>query len=78
MNMVQGVLKKIFAYAFWAILSHYCNFWVIWGPKGKKIVQKTHNPNSSNEINQPKISLAKYLPNAIFGFCEFFPVPKVA
>jgi hypothetical protein len=34
--------------------------------------------NRSNEINWPKIALAKYLPNAIFGFCEFFPVPKAS
>ena len=37
-----------------------------------------HKANRSNEINWPKIALAKYLPNAIFGLCEFFPVPKVA
>ena len=35
-----------------------------------------HKANRSNEINWPKIALAKYLPNAIFGLCEFFPVQK--
>ena len=30
-----------------------------------------HKPNRSNEINWPKIALAKYLPNVIFGLWEF-------
>ena len=35
-----------------------------------------HLLNRTNEMNLPKIALAKYLPNAIFGLCEFFPSPK--
>ena len=37
-----------------------------------------HKPNPSKEINWSKIALAKYLPNANFALCEFFPVPKDA
>ena len=40
-----------------------------------KIAQQTHKPNCSNEINWPKIALAKYFLNAIFCLCEFFSVP---
>ena len=29
-------------------------------------------------IFDPKVALAKYLHNAIFGLCDFFPGPKVA
>ena len=60
----------------WVILFHYCDFWAILGSKialMKKISPKMNKPNSSNEMNWPKIALAKSLPNAIFGLCEFFP-----
>ena len=33
--------------------------------------------NCSNEIISPKITLSKYLVNAKFGYCNFFPEPKV-
>ena len=35
-----------------------------------------HKANRSNEINWPKNAIAKYFRNAIFGLCEFFPVPS--
>ena len=34
--------------------------------------------NRSNEIISPKMALGKYLANAQFGQCHFFPEPKVA
>ena len=33
--------------------------------------------NRRNEIISPKIGLGKYLANAKFGYCDFFPEPKV-
>ena len=34
--------------------------------------------NRSNEIISPKIAFGKYLANVKFGYCDFFPEPKIA
>ena len=37
-----------------------------------------YKENGNNEIISPKIGLGKYLANVKFGWCDFFPQPKVA
>ena len=41
------------------------------------LISLVHNKeNRSNEIVSPKIALGKYLANAKFGYCDFFPNQK--
>ena len=42
------------------------------------MAQNSHKANHSNEINNQKLALAKYLANAKFGYYDFSPGPKVA